>query len=125
MKIRGIHHIKLTVRDLGISKEFYVRVFGLSVVAQYEDFVMLFGGSFYLGLTTHKGNLDQKMFNERNVGMDHVAFEVESLRDLEVAVALFDREKIPHGEITKLSNGMLVLAFRDPDNVQLELAWKE
>jgi hypothetical protein len=53
------------------------------------------------------------------VGLDHVSFEVKSKEDLEEAV------KIYGGKIKKLSNGLCVLAFRDPDNIQLELCWKE
>ena len=43
--------------------------------------------------------------------------------DLETAVRLFDGGGVAHGEIKDLGAdlGLYVLAFRDPDNIQLEL----
>jgi hypothetical protein len=42
---------------------------------------------------------------------------------LEEAMKMFDEKGIPHGEINDLSAAgvpIYVLAFRDPDNIQLE-----
>jgi glyoxylase I family protein len=52
-----------------------------------------------------------------------VSFSVGSRQELEQAVRLFDDQNVPHGEIKDLGAdlGLYVLAFRDPDNVQLEL----
>jgi len=80
---------------------------------------------FYLGLTDHKRQIKEKKFNEFNVGIDNVSFEVNSKEDLTKAIIWFDQNNIVHGEIKKLSNNLYVLAFRDPDNIQLELAYKE
>lgn len=124
-KIIGIHHIELTVSNLENSRIFYEKLPGFKVVAKYPNFIMFFTGSFYLGLTDHKGKQKEKKFSEFNVGMDHVSFEVNTKEDLNNALSFFDQEKIPHGEIKKLSNNSYVLAFRDPDNIQLELAFKE
>jgi glyoxylase I family protein len=52
-----------------------------------------------------------------------VSFNVASLAVLEEAVRMFDEKGIPHGEIKDLSGAgvpIYVLAFRDPDNIQLE-----
>jgi catechol 2,3-dioxygenase-like lactoylglutathione lyase family enzyme len=54
--------------------------------------------------------------------LDHVSFNVASHADLEAAVKLFDEQGISHGEIKDLGGlGIYVLAFRDPDNIQVEL----
>jgi catechol 2,3-dioxygenase-like lactoylglutathione lyase family enzyme len=119
MKILGIHHIELTVSDLKRSRGFYEKLPGFKVVAEYPNFIMFFNGHFYLGLTDHKQKLREKVFREANVGLDHVSFEVKSKEDLDKAA------KIYGGEIKKLSNGLYILAFRDPDNIQLEFCWKE
>ena len=124
-KIKNIHHIKLTASNLGISKQFYRKLPGFNLVAEYSNFVMFYTGSFYLGLTDHNQQIITNRFDEKNVGMDHVSFEVRSKKDLEDALIFFDKEKIEHGTIKKLSNNLYVLAFRDPDNIQLELSWKE
>lgn len=125
MKIRAVHHIKLTVSDLEKSKQFYAKLPGFKVVAYHPDFIMFSCGNFYLGLTTHLGELTLEKFSEHNVGLDHIAFEVSSKNDLDEALEFFEKEKIEHGEIKELSNGTCVLSFRDPDNIQLEFAYKE
>jgi len=125
MNIKGIHHIELTVSNLEKSKDFYRKILGFKVVAEYPNFVMFFNKNFYLGLTDHKSKSAKDKFNEFRTGLDHISFEVPSKNDLEKAIKFFDLEKIDHGKIEKLSNNVLVLAFRDPDNIQLELAYKE
>jgi catechol 2,3-dioxygenase-like lactoylglutathione lyase family enzyme len=66
--------------------------------------------------------IQSDQFDENRVGLDHISFSVGSRDDLERAVRAFDGRGIPHGEIKDLGGlGILVLAFRDPDNIQLEL----
>lgn len=125
LNIKAIHHIELTVLNLAQSKEFYNKLLGFKIVAEYPNFVMFCIEDFYLGLTDHKRQIKEKKFNEFNVGIDHVSFEVNSKEDLTKAIIWFDQNNIVHGEIKKLSNNLYVLAFRDPDNIQLELAYKE
>jgi catechol 2,3-dioxygenase-like lactoylglutathione lyase family enzyme len=124
MTIAGIHHLELTVSDLERSKRFYEKLPGLKIVANYPGFIMFAGKGFYLGLTDHAHNQKEKVFREQNVGLDHVSFSVAKREELDEAIKFFERENISHGEIKELSNKLFVLAFRDPDNIQLELAWK-
>lgn len=123
--ITRIHHIKLTVMDLQKSKIFYSKLPGFKIVADYKNFIMFYTGSFYVGITDHDGKLQQQKFNEKNVGLDHISFQVKLREDLDKAVIFFDQEGISHGEIKKLSNNLYVMAFRDPDNIQLELTYKD
>lgn len=125
MNIKNIHHIELSVRDLEISKNFYSNILGFKIVANHPNFIMFFNKNFYIGITDHPNNGSKDKFNEFNVGLDHVSFEVSDKSDLEDAIKLFDEKNVVHGEIEKLSNNVLTLAFRDPDNIQLELSWKE
>lgn len=120
-----MHHIELTISDLKKSTDFYSKLPGFKIVARHPNFIMFFNGNFYLGLTDHKDNLKEDKFDETNVGLDHVSFLVKNRQDLDEAVRFFNREEIEHGEIKKLSNNLYVLAFRDPDNIQLELCWKQ
>ena len=66
-------------------------------------------------------------FSENRIGLDHLSLSVASMADLQAAVALFDAEGIVHGEIKPLEPfGIAVeqseMAFRDPDNIQVELS---
>lgn len=123
--ITGIHHIELTVKNLQVSKLFYSKLPGFKEVAEYPHFIMFYTGSFYFGITDHEGKQHTTVFDEKNIGLDHISFEVSKKEDLNTAVQFFDSEKIPHGEIKKLSNNLYVLAFRDRDNIQLELCFRE
>ena len=65
----------------------------------------------------------QDQFNENRVGLDHLSFTVSSRADLEAATRIFDARGVSHGEIKDLGPVLpiYVLAFRDPDNIQVEL----
>jgi glyoxylase I family protein len=125
MNIKGIHHVELTVTNLEVSRTFYQEILGFKVVAEYPGFIMFSVSNFYLGITDHKGKSPKDRFDEFRTGLDHVSFEVSTSKDLDEAIRFFDKNNISHGKIEKLSNDVLVLVFRDPDNIQLELAYKE
>lgn len=87
---------------------------------------MLSNGSIILALTPPpdpKQAIASDRFNENRVGLDHVSFNVESRGNLDDAIRLFDEQGVLHGEIKDLGAdlGLYVLAFRDPDNIQVEL----
>ena len=73
-----------------------------------------------------RGQLSQTgdRFDEFRVGLDYVSFTVGSRADLDRAVRILDQWGATHGEIEDLGSdfGLYVLAFRDPDNIQLELS---
>jgi hypothetical protein len=87
---------------------------------------LLNNGSAIMALTTPPDPTQAirgDQFSENRVGLDHVSFYVSSRGELEQAVRLFDEQNVSHGEIKDLGAalGLYVLAFRDPDNIQLEL----
>ena len=58
------------------------------------------------------------------MGLDHLSFSVGARSDLEMAERLFDENSVSHGAIEDLGEALRLytLAFRDPDNLQLELS---
>jgi hypothetical protein len=62
-------------------------------------------------------------FDEARVGLDHLSFSVATRADLEHVRQLLEERGVPHSEITDLGDafGLYILAFRDPNNIQLEL----
>ena len=87
---------------------------------------LLSNGSVILALTPPPDPaqaLPGDRFSENRVGLDHVSLNVARRADLEAAVRLFADQNVVHGEIKDLGAdlGLYVLAFRDPDNIQLEL----
>ncbi len=56
------------------------------------------------------------------MGLDHISFSVSNQNELEQASRSFDELGVSRGEIKSLADlGIVILPFRDPDNIQLEL----
>lgn len=132
--IDSVHHVRLTVRDIATSRAFYDRVFGWDVAyelpadadeATREQLWFLFGGVIYqipgglFGLRPVAPGDDT--FSEDRTGLDHVSFAVASRSVLDDATALLDEMGVEHGGI-KDAGGLLILEFRDPDGIALELS---
>ncbi|MCO5247287.1 MAG: VOC family protein [Anaerolineae bacterium] len=121
----AIHHLTLTVSDVRRSQDFYSKLLNFSHVTDFGDRAILSNGSVMLVLTPPPDPaqaISGDVFDENRIGPDHVSLNVGSVRDLHVAVALFDQHDVEHGEINNLQPfGIYVLAFRDPDNIQVEL----
>lgn len=124
--IGGMHHIALTVSDLERSVDFYNRVLGFEQVADLGTKIGLHNGSFLLMVTRApdpEQALENDRFNENRVGLDHISFQVANRDAMEKAAASLDEMGVSRGAIRDLGKGFgfYVMAFRDPDNIQLEL----
>ena len=121
--LQAIHHVRLTVTDLERSQAFYTNVLGFQVLRQVPNGILMMRNGFLFGLSLPfdpaQAPTDDR-FSEHRAGLDHLSFSVASHADLEAAAALFDAEGISHGTINDIGP-VYVMAFRDPDNIQLEL----
>ena len=121
----GVHHLTLTVTNVDRACTFYTKLLGFQPIAEFGPRVLLSNGSFILALgpaPEPQRAIRDDCFDENRVGLDHISLSVGSRADLEAAVRRFDEHGVPHGEIKDLAAfGLYVLAFRDPDNIQLEL----
>lgn len=121
----AVHHLTLTVTDVARALAFYTELLGFQKAADYGLRAVLSNGSTLLviGPASDPGQaINDDCFNENRVGLDHVSLSVNSRADLETAIRLFDERNVAHGEIKDLEAfGICVLAFRDPDNIQIEL----
>jgi glyoxylase I family protein len=129
----GYAHVRLTVTDIVRSRAFYDNVFGFPVAydmppdaddATREALSFLFGGVIYnvggslLGLRPVAPAGDR--FDENRVGLDHVSFAVPGQADLDAAAAALDSLGVAHSGVKNIGVALL-LEFRDPDNIALEL----
>ncbi len=120
------HHVTLTVCDVQRSKQFYTDLFNFQFVTDFGPRAIL-GNNQLLLVLTPPPDPDQAVpddrFNENRIGLDHLSLSVAARADLEAALRTFDERGVSHGEIKPLEPfGIAVLAFRDPDNIQIELA---
>lgn len=121
----AVNHITLTVTDLDRAREFYTNVLGFQFVMEYGPKYLLNNGSVILALNLSPDParaISADRFDENRVGLDHVSFNVGSHEVIEQAARSLDERGIARGEIKDLADlGIYVMAFRDPDNIQLEL----
>jgi glyoxylase I family protein len=119
-----IAHVTLTVSDLNRSVLWYGRVFDTKLVVDEEPgpfrrAVWLVGGQTLVGFHQFPDPADTLPFNERRVGLDHLAFACSSRRELEAWEARLDGLGIVNGGVVDAAYGS-GLSFRDPDNIALE-----
>ncbi len=124
MKIRGIEHVSINVADMDASAKFYERTLGferLQTVPEQGFTITYFAlpGGRRLELFDYRGANPRPSRGETDVGLRHLAFEVDGVAEAErelrsrgVPIVL------PTTELPEL--GVRVLLFQDPNGVTLE-----
>jgi glyoxylase I family protein len=132
--LQGSTHVSLTVTDVERSAEWYQRVFAAVVVADEHTTPaatsrpLRYRGLFVIETMTNLVGLversdgDHSPFDERRIGLDHLALHVPQRSDLEAWVRHLDALGIAHSKIKSVGYADVV-TFRDPDNIQLEVFW--
>ena len=119
-----VHHITLRVTDLRRAREFYEGVLGLTVDQDFPDEKL----RFRLGSATSTrlvlvpplpGTPPGDRFDERRIGLDHLAIGVSSGEVARMAKALEDAG-VPTSGVKEDRLGPAMITFRDPDNFQWE-----
>ena len=129
----GIHHFSPTVSDAEASAQWYERVFGMGRIpvpfphhldedGGYAVLLMDPRSGVAIGLHHHEAN-SGVAYDERNNGLDHIAFSVPGRADLDAWTAWLDELGVAHSGVQDVDKPMpySTIVFRDPDNIQLEL----
>ena len=126
MPLKGVDHIGFTVSDLDRSTQWYCQHLGFQPLVRYANLEIdaevqvLRHEELGARLSLRRFAAgDKQPFSEFRIGLDHVALRVEGETDiahwqaqLEGSGVLCHRTDLP--EIS-------ILAFRDPDNIQIEI----
>ena len=117
-----ITHVAVTVSDIERSVPWYRAVFDSEPVLDedtgpFRHVVFAVGGTLF-GLHTFP-DPRPGTFDERRVGLDHVAFTCADRSELEVWQKRLDDLGVTHGGVVDAPYGS-GLSFRDPDNLPLE-----
>jgi len=120
----GISHIDLTVLDCERAADWWQDVIGFTLVHRtsgetFETRSLVHPSGVAVTVMTHDGTPELGAFDERRVGLDHLAFRVADRDELQRWVSHLDAKGVTHSGIIDIGYGP-TLVFRDPDNVQLE-----
>ena len=124
MDTSGLHHIVLTVGDVARSRAFYADLLGLPVT----DMPDVPGGGFFfpaggvlIFVFSSRQPAPGDRFSEFRIGLDHLSFVAPSEAALAaLATRLLEAGVPTAGVETFAPTGNRYVAFRDPDNIQLE-----
>lgn len=123
MKLNGIHHIALNVRDLDRAEAFYTDVLGFSVMERFSKglrHIMLDTGNSAIALF-EAPDLDTKSSTDlmSETGFMHFAFRADKDQFDAIVEELCLKVDIDEGPVER-GNGMSVY-FNDPDGNHLEI----
>ncbi|MEN4399754.1 VOC family protein [Mycolicibacterium senegalense] len=127
----SVAHVRLTVTDIERSRQFYESVFGWPVLIELPQdaepavrarLSFLSGGVIYDAGATLIGlrPVGRDAFDENRTGLDHLAFRLQNIAELDDAAAHLDGLGIAHEPVKDIGPSF-ILEFRDPDNIALEL----
>lgn len=125
--LSGIHHVSVTVTDIEASVAWYREVLGFSVLVDEHrgrtpGYGIVLGPpdwSFCVTLHAHPAN-ERQVSTETRTALDHVSFRVANRFRLEAWADRLTDLGVDHDPIKDLGASS-VLAFRDPDDIPLEL----
>ena len=120
---RGIHHITITVANVQKSKKFYSEVCGMKTLVDEPAFVGLTDGDFSLWLSAARDPQPKGApYHRNNIGLDHWAFKVASIEELERIQQHLKSLNISmeDGGITDDDFGGRGIFTQDPDGMKVE-----
>ena len=119
--ILGISHLGITVRDIPAAQRFWTSVMGFVILFDGDELCMIFEPSSKLaiGLTNQRGQVAGS-FDERSVGLDHLALAVADIATLQRWERRLTELDVPHSTIESSDAGHH-LNLRAPDNFPIEL----
>jgi glyoxylase I family protein len=123
-ELMGFSHIDLTVSNCDRAATWWREVLGFTLVHQgrndeFEVRSLVHPSGLAVTVMTHDGTAKSDAFDERRIGLDHLAFRVADPAELQRWVTHLDAHGVTHSGITDIGFGPTVV-FRDPDNMQLE-----
>jgi glyoxylase I family protein len=121
MTIAGISHVSLTVKDLRSARAFWVDVMGFQPKIEQSSLLIVVDrkGSVVIACVTHDDG-DRDAFDERRVGLDHLALDVAGVEALHSWETTLDASNVVRSPIVESPFGWH-LNVRAPDNIAVEL----
>ena len=119
METTGLNHIIMTIKDVKISQEFYGDLLGFDVKNIADGFFFMTGGVAIFFFSPRQP-IPEDRFNEFRIGLDHLAFTAPGESALEALAEKLLAAGVQTKGVETYHTGNKYVAFRDPDNIQLE-----
>ena len=122
-ELQGFHHVKLPVSDLARSREWYERVLGLQVYAEFVEDGVVMG----VALCDAAATIDLALRHDpvraaALAGFDPIALAVATRDGVQDWAHRLDELGIPHGGVvTGHRGGAVLVGLRDLDGVEIRL----
>ena len=119
MQTPGLNHVILTISDVARSRLFYGDLLGFDLQDIADGFYFISGGvAFFLFPSSHA--IPDDRFNEFRIGLDHLAFTAPGAEALQALADKLIAAGVETQGVETYHTGNKYVAFRDPDNIQLE-----
>lgn len=125
MRVQGLHHVLLTVRDLPASASFYEQVLGLHRIRDIADDGLAGAKTLFalpdgivFGVVHHRQGSGE--FDEVRPGLDHLAFTVPAAELPQWQQRLAEGD-VPYSPPAPSAFGDPLIVLRDPDGIQLQI----
>ena len=119
METSGLNHIIMTIKDVKTSQAFYGGLLGFELEAIADGFFLRIGGvTIFFFPSSHP--IPDDRFNEFRIGLDHLSFTAPSESALRALADHLQAAGVNTKGVETYHTGNRYVAFRDPDNIQLE-----
>lgn len=120
----GLHHLTLTVTDLGRSATWYQAVLNIEKAADrvgdgWTRVLLRSPSGFMIGLTEHRSTTAGASFDPTVVGLDHLSISCSGRDGVEAWAAHLDQLGVEHSGVIDAPAGSL-LVVKDPDGIPVE-----
>jgi catechol 2,3-dioxygenase-like lactoylglutathione lyase family enzyme len=119
MQTPGLNHVILTVSDIPRAKSFYGDLLGFEPKDYENGFYFLLGELSFWFFPSSKPIANDR-FSEFRIGLDHLAFAAPSEEALHELADKLIAAGVETKGVEVFHTGHKYVAFRDPDNIQLE-----
>jgi catechol 2,3-dioxygenase-like lactoylglutathione lyase family enzyme len=119
METSGLNHIIMTIKDPKVSQAFYGELLGFEITSIADGFFFVTGGVTIFFFPSSQPIPDDR-FNEFRIGLDHLSFTAPSEMALQSLADRLQASGVETKGVETYHTGNRYVAFRDPDNIQLE-----
>ena len=115
----GIHHIVFTILNAIETEKFYTKIFGNPLFANATTSIYKVGQTMLIFKEKETQSLSR--FDPSTIGLDHVAFGLKDLTQLEEIEQVLNIENIQHSGIhIDSSSKKEKIWLNDPSNIRVE-----